>query len=146
MAKISNKSQQMPASAIRKLVPFADAAKEEGVKVYHLNVGQPDIKSPECALEAVRKNTLDHVSYSNSAGLIELRRGLVEKYYRKIGIDIDVRELIVTVAGSEGVNLALQITCDEGDEVIVLEPFYTNYNTFAFMNGITMKAVHTDIR
>ena len=90
MAKISNKSQQMPASAIRKLVPFADAAKEEGVKVYHLNVGQPDIKSPECALEAVRKNTLDHVSYSNSAGLIELRRGLVEKYYRKIGIDIDV--------------------------------------------------------
>ena len=146
MAKISNKSQQMPASAIRKLVPFADAAKEEGVKVYHLNVGQPDIKSPECALEAVRKNTLDHVSYSNSAGLIELRRGLVDKYYKKIGIDIDVKELIVTVAGSEGVNLALQITCDEGDEVIVLEPFYTNYNTFAFMNGITMKAVHTDIR
>ena len=146
MAKISNKSQQMPASAIRKLVPFADAAKADGVKVYHLNVGQPDIKSPECALEAVRKNTLDHVSYSNSAGLIELRRGLVDKYYKKIGIDIDVKELIVTVAGSEGVNLALQITCDEGDEVIVLEPFYTNYNTFAFMNGITMKAVHTDIR
>ena len=146
MAKISNKSQQMPASAIRKLVPFADAAKADGVKVYHLNVGQPDIKSPECALEAVRKNTLDHVSYSNSAGLIELRRGMVDKYYKKIGIDIDVKELIVTVAGSEGVNLALQITCDEGDEVIVLEPFYTNYNTFAFMNGITMKAVHTDIR
>ena len=146
MAKISNKSQQMPASAIRKLVPLADAAKADGVKVYHLNVGQPDIKSPECALDAVRKNTLDHVSYSNSAGLIELRRGLVDKYYKKIGIDIDVKELIVTVAGSEGVNLALQITCDEGDEVIVLEPFYTNYNTFAFMNGITMKAVHTDIR
>lgn len=86
------------------------------------------------------------MSYSNSAGLIELRKGLVEKYYRKIGIDIDVPELIVTVAGSEGVNLSLQITCDEGDEVIVLEPFYTNYNTFAFMNGITLKAVHTDIR
>lgn len=146
MAKISKKSESMPASAIRKLVPFADAAKAEGVKVYHLNVGQPDIKSPECALEAVKKNTLDHVSYSNSAGLIELRKGLVEKYYRKIGIDIDVPELIVTVAGSEGVNLSLQITCDEGDEVIVLEPFYTNYNTFAFMNGITLKAVHTDIR
>ena len=146
MAKISKKSESMPASAIRKLVPFADAAKAEGVKVYHLNVGQPDIKSPECALEAVKKNTLDHVSYSNSAGLIELRKGLVDKYYRKIGIDIDVPELIVTVAGSEGVNLSLQITCDEGDEVIVLEPFYTNYNTFAFMNGITLKAVHTDIR
>ena len=67
MAKISKKSESMPASAIRKLVPFADAAKAEGVKVYHLNVGQPDIKSPECALEAVKKNTLDHVSYSNSA-------------------------------------------------------------------------------
>ena len=113
MAKISKKSESMPASAIRKLVPFADAAKAEGVKVYHLNVGQPDIKSPECALEAVKKNTLDHVSYSNSAGLIELRKGLVDKYYRKIGIDIDLPELIVTVAGSEGVNLSLQITCDE---------------------------------
>ena len=146
MTKISRKSELMPASAIRKLVPFADAAKSSGIKVYHLNVGQPDIKSPECALEAVRQNTLDHVSYSNSAGLIELRKGLVEKYYKKIGIDIEVPELIVTVAGSEGVNLSLQITCDEGDEVIVLEPFYTNYNTFAFMNGITLKAVPTDIR
>lgn len=146
MANISHKSELMPASAIRKLVPFADAAKADGVKVYHLNVGQPDIKSPDCALEAVRKNTLDHVSYSNSAGLIELRRGLVVKYYKKIGIDIEVPELIVTVAGSEGVNLSLQITCDEGDEVIVMEPFYTNYNTFAYMNGITMKAVPTDIR
>lgn len=146
MANISHKSELMPASAIRKLVPFADVAKADGVKVYHLNVGQPDIKSPDCALEAVRKNTLDHVSYSNSAGLIELRRGLVEKYYKKIGIDIEVPELIVTVAGSEGVNLSLQITCDEGDEVIVMEPFYTNYNTFAYMNGITMKAVPTDIR
>lgn len=146
MAKISHKSELMPASAIRKLVPFADAAKAAGTKVYHLNVGQPDIKSPECALEAVRKNTLDHVSYSNSAGLIELRRGLVEKYYKKIGIDIEVPEIIMTVAGSEAVNLALQIACDEGDEVIVLEPFYTNYNTFAFMNGITLKVVPTDIR
>lgn len=146
MTKISRKSELMPASAIRKLVPFADAAKADGVKVYHLNVGQPDIKSPECALDAVRKNTLDHVSYSNSAGLIELRKGFVEKYYKKIGIDIEVPELIVTVAGSEGVNLALQISCDEGDEVIVMEPFYTNYNTFAYMNGIVMKAVPTDIR
>lgn len=145
MLNISNKSQQMPASAIRKLVPFADAAKAEGIKVYHLNVGQPDIKSPVCALDAVKNNMLDHVSYTNSAGMIELRKGLVEKYYKKIGIDIEVPELIVTVAGSEGVNLSLQITCDEGDEVIVLEPFYTNYNTFAFMNGITMKAVPTDI-
>ena len=146
MAKISQKATAMPASAIRKLVPYADAAKKEGVKVYHLNIGQPDIDSPECALEAVRKNKLTHISYCHSAGLPELRNGLVEKYYKKIGINIDPSELIVTVAGSESVLLALEVTCDEGDEVIVLEPFYTNYNTFAFMNGITLKAIPTDIR
>lgn len=146
MAKISSKAQAMPASAIRKLVPMADAAKANGTKVYHLNVGQPDIKSPQCALEAVRNNTLDHVSYTNSAGMIELRQGLVEKYYKKIGIDLTVPEILVTVAGSEAVDVALQVTCDAGDELIVMEPYYTNYNTFCFMNGITLKAVHTDIR
>ena len=146
MAKISEKAVQMPASAIRKLVPFADAAKKQGVKVYHLNLGQPDIKSPACALDAVRNYSQENVSYSHSAGLMELRKGLVEKYYRKIGIDITVDELIVTIAGSESVNLALEITCNPGDEVIVLEPFYTNYNTFAFMNGLTLKAIPTDIR
>ena len=132
MANISLKAQQMPASAIRKLVPLSDAAKQQGIKVYHLNMGQPDIKSPECALKAVRENTLTHISYSNSAGLAELRTGLIEKYYKKIGIDIDMSEIIITIAGSESVNLALQIACNAGDEVIVLEPFYTNYNTFAF--------------
>ena len=146
MAKISEKAVQMPASAIRKLVPFADAAKKQGTKVYHLNLGQPDIKSPICALDAVRNYPQENVSYSHSAGLMELRKGLVEKYYRKIGIGISVDELIVTVAGSESVNLALEITCNPGDEVIVLEPFYTNYNTFAFMNGLTLKAIPTDIR
>lgn len=146
MANISKTAQAMPASAIRKLVPYADAAKKQGVKVYHLNLGQPDIKSPECALEAIHNLAADHISYSHSAGLMELREGLVNKYYKKIGIDIEVPELIVTVAGSESVNLALAITCDEGDEVIVLEPFYTNYNTFAFMNGITLKAIPTDMK
>ena len=136
----------MPASAIRKLVPYADAAQSQGIKVFHLNVGAPDIKSPVNALDAVKNNKLDHISYSNSAGLIELRKGLVEKYYKKIGINIEVPEIIMTVAGSEAVNLSLQIACDEGDELIVMEPFYTNYNTFCFMNGITLKAVHTDIR
>ena len=146
MANISKAAQAMPASAIRKLVPYADAAKKQGVKVYHLNLGQPDIKSPECALNAIKNYKADHVSYSHSAGLMQLREGLVEKYYKKIGINIEVPELIVTVAGSESVNLALTITCDPGDEVIVLEPFYTNYNTFAFMNGITLKAISTDMR
>ena len=146
MASISFKAQKMPASAIRKLVPLADAAKKQGVKVYHLNIGQPDITSPDCALEAVRNLKMRNVSYSNSAGLIELREGLVNRYYKGIGIDIDVSEIIVTVAGSEGVNMALEITCNEGDEVIVLEPFYTNYNTFAYMNGISLKAIPTYIR
>ena len=146
MANISKTAQAMPASAIRKLVPYADAAKKQGVKVYHLNLGQPDIKSPKCALDAIKNFNTDHVSYSHSAGLIQLREGLVEKYYKKIGIDIEVPELIVTVAGSESVNLALTITCDPGDEVIVLEPFYTNYNTFAFLNGITLKAIQTDMK
>ena len=146
MANISKTAQAMPASAIRKLVPYADAAKKQGIKVYHLNLGQPDIKSPQCALDAIRNFNSDHVSYSHSAGLMQLREGLVEKYYKKIGIDIEVPELIVTVAGSESVNLALTITCDPGDEVIVLEPFYTNYNTFAFMNGITLKAIQTDMK
>ena len=145
MVNVSKKSSLMPASAIRKLVPFADAAQNDGVKVYHLNVGAPDIKSPECALEAVRNNTLDHISYTNSAGLPELRKGLAERYYHGIGIDVSVPEIIVTVAGSEAVNLALRIACDEGDELIVIEPFYTNYNTFCFESGIILKAVHTDI-
>lgn len=146
--KISNKTQAMPASAIRKLVPFADAAKAEGTKVYHLNVGAPDIKSPDCALNAVAEKckTLHHVSYTNSAGLIELRKGLVEKYYKKIGIDIEVPELLVNVAGSEAFAQAMQIAADEGDEIIVVEPYYTNYQTYAFMYGITLKAVHTEIR
>ncbi len=146
MPDISLKARQMPASAIRKLLPLAGAAQKKGVKVYRLNMGQPDIDSPKCALDAIRNFKARNVSYSDSSGLAELREGLVEKYYRPRGFKVEVPELIVTVAGSESVNLALQITCDQGDEVIVLEPFYTNYNTFAFQNGISLKAVPTDIR
>ncbi len=145
---ISEKARTMPASAIRKLVPLADAAKAAGTKVYHLNVGAPDIKSPDCAVKAVadRCAGLHHLSYTNSAGLMELREGLVHKYYRKIGIDIEVSEMLVEVAGSEAFSCAMQIAAGEGDEIIVVEPYYTNYQTFAFLNGITLKAVHSDIR
>lgn len=148
MPHISNKATAMPASAIRKFVPLSDKAKEQGVKVYHLNVGAPDIKSPKCALDYVARKCgeIDHVSYTNSAGFIELRRGLVEKYYRKIGIDIDLQDILIDVAGSEAFAMAMQIACDPGDEILVFEPFYTNYNTFAYLYGITLKAVHTDIR
>ena len=138
----------MPASAIRKLVPLSDAAESAGVKVYHLNVGAPDIQSPACAIEGVSKRleTMHHLSYTNSAGLMQLRKDFIEKYYKKVGIDIEVSELLVDVAGSEAFSVAMQIVADRGDEIIVVEPFYTNYQTFAFLNGITLKAVHTDIR
>lgn len=145
---ISEKARTMPASAIRKLVPLADAAKAAGTKVYHLNVGAPDIKSPDCAVKAVmdRCEHLHHLSYTNSAGLMELREGLVNKYYKKIGINIEVSEMLVEVAGSEAFSCAMQIAAGAGDEIIVVEPYYTNYQTFAFLNGITLKAVHSDIR
>lgn len=146
--KISNITSEMPASAIRKLIPFSDAAKAEGVKVYHLNIGAPDIKSPDCAMKKVIDECtgMHHLSYTNSAGFMELRQGLVEKYYKKIGINIEVPELLVEVAGSEGFASAMRIACDAGDEIIVIEPFYTNYQTFAFLYGITLKTIKTDIR
>ena len=146
MAQVSIKAEQMPASAIRKLVPVSDEAKKNGIKVYHLNQGQPDIKSPDCALDAIRNFPLKLVSYSNSLGLIELREGLVEKYYKPLGINLEVSDLMITIAGSEAVNFAIELTCNPGDEIIVLEPYYTNYNTFAFMNGVSLKAISTDIK
>lgn len=138
----------MPASAIRKLVPYAEAAEAEGIKVYHLNVGAPDIAAPACALEAVREKCglLHHVSYTHSAGLAELRSMMAGKYYRRLGIDIDPSEILVTVGGSEAFAMAMQIAAGPGEEIIVVEPFYTNYQTFAFLGGITLKAVHSDIR
>ena len=147
MLKVSARSAAMPASAIRKLVPFSEAAEAAGVKVYHLNVGAPDIKSPDCAIEAARNRipSLLHVSYTNSAGLPELRRAMCEKYYKSIGLDIKLPEILVTVGGSEAFAIAMQIAAGPGEEILVVEPYYTNYQTFAFLNGITLKAVHSDI-
>lgn len=138
----------MPASAIRKLVPLANEAKAKGIKVYHLNLGAPDLKSPSCAMKAVEEycKTAQNLSYTDSAGLIELRKALVEKYYRKLGIELDPSEVIVEVAGSEAFANAMQIVADEGDEIIVIDPFYTNYQTFAYLYGITLTSVPTNIR
>ena len=146
MVQISSRTQALPASAIRKLVPFADAAKASGVTVYHLNVGAPDIKSPDCAINAIKDINFHHVSYTNSAGFIELRRDMIEKYYKKIGIDIDVDEIIINVAGSEAVEFAIQITCDDGDDIILIEPYYTNYYTLAFKHNVNVNVVRTSIR
>lgn len=144
MLTLSKKAQAMPASPIRKLVPFAEAAKKKGIKVYHLNIGQPDIESPKEALDAVKNNTLKVIEYSNSAGNESYRKGLV-KYYQGLGINIEIGDLIVTSSGTEAVQMALAVTCDPGDEVIVLEPFYTNYNAFALQNDVKLVPITTSI-
>ena len=134
----------MPASPIRKLVPYADAAKKRGIKVYHLNIGQPDIPSPKEALDAVKNNQLKLVAYPNSAGNKSLLEGLV-KYYKGINIDIDTSCINITNGGSEALQIALAATCNPDDEVIVFEPFYTNYNTFALQNDVVFKPITTKI-
>ncbi len=144
MLTLSKKAQAMPSSPIRKLVPFAEAAKKRGVKVYHLNIGQPDIESPKEALDAVKNCQLKVIEYSNSAGNESYRKGLV-KYYQGIGINIEIGDLIVTGSGTEAVQLALAVTCNPQDEVIVLEPFYTNYNSFALQNDVKLVPITTSI-
>lgn len=146
MPHLSKSSESIPASAIRMLTPFADKAKAEGVTVYHLNIGAPDIKSPVSAVKAIEDYRFDHLPYSNSAGMIELRQGLVDKYYRKVDIDITPDDILITTAGSEALSFIFHAVCDPGDEILAMEPFYCNYSTLSRMNGVDMKAVHTDIR
>lgn len=146
MPHISNTAEIMPESAIRKLTPYADQAKGDGIKIYHLNIGSPDIKSPEGAYDAVHNYVFDHLPYSNSAGTYSLRNAIVEKYYKRIGINIDINDMLVTVAGSEALTMVFQAACDPDDEVLVMEPFYCNYNTFTLMNRVKLVAVHTDIK
>lgn len=146
MPKISKLYDTIPESAIRMLTPFADKAKAEGVHVYHLNIGAPDIKSPAEAIQALRNYSFDHIPYSNSAGTAELRAALRDKYYGKLGIDLGPDDIIVTEAGSEALSFIFHAACDPGDEVVVMEPFYCNYSTFSAMNGVGIVAVHSSIR
>lgn len=139
MPKISQRAQQMPASPVRKLVPYALAAKQKGIKVYHLNIGQPDIETPETALNAVKNNHLKVFEYALSEGNIEYRTALKD-YYHTLGFtDLTTNNFIVTNGGSEALNFALSTLCDDGDEVIVPEPYYANYN--GFTNAINVKVV-----
>jgi len=140
MPEISKKGRLMPESPIRKLVPYAEEAKKRGVKVYHLNIGQPDIPTPEVALNAVR--TLDHtvIEYSHSAGNESYRRKLAG-YYQRIGIDVDHSQMLITTGGSEAILFALMSSIDPGMEVIIPEPYYANYNGFAISAGITIVPV-----
>lgn len=145
MPRLSNKGERMPASPIRKLVPYATAAKQAGRKVYHLNIGQPDIHSPEVALEAVRSIDREVIEYSNSEGYASYRNGLAS-YYRANGIDITADNIMVTTGGSEALIFAFMTCMDEADEVIIPEPFYANYNGFATMAGMKVVPITTHIK
>jgi len=130
----------MPASPIRKLVPYAEAAKKRGVTVYHLNIGQPDIETPKMALDAVRHFDFKVLEYSHSAGNESYRKKLAA-YYKRAGMEVDYQQIIVTTGGSEAILFAFMSCLDAGDEVIIPEPFYANYNGFAVAAGVAVKPI-----
>ena len=140
MPAISKKGLAMPQSPIRKLVPFADAAKARGIKIHQLNIGQPDIKTPQVALDAVKNNDLEVLAYSHSAGFQSYRDKLAT-YYSNHGIDITSEEIIISTGGSEALLFAMGSVTDPGDEIIIPEPFYANYNGFATASGVTVVPV-----
>jgi aspartate aminotransferase len=144
MPKVSIKGQQMPESPIRKLVPYAEIAKKKGHKVYHLNIGQPDIKTPEVALEAVKKADISVLEYSHSAGF-ESYRTKLSQYYKNHGLPIDTQDIIITTGGSEALLFAMGSTMDAGDEIIIPEPFYANYNGFSTASGVHVVPVISGI-
>ena len=144
MLKPSSRGEQMPASPIRKLVPFAEEAKKRGVKVHHLNIGQPDIETPPIVLDAVRHADIKVLAYSHSAGNESYRKKLVE-YYEKVGIKLDAGEIIITTGGSEAIVFGMMACLDEGDEIIIPEPFYANYNGFAVMAGVKIVPITSHI-
>ena len=137
MLIISNRGQQMPASPIRKLVPYAEAAKKKGIKVYHLNIGQPDIETPPPILDAVKNADIKVLEYSHSAGNESYRRKLVQ-YYKKVGIDVTHEQILITTGGSEAILFGFFCCLNPGDEVIIPEPFYANYNGFACAAGVNV--------
>ncbi|HMI05635.1 MAG TPA: pyridoxal phosphate-dependent aminotransferase [Pedobacter sp.] len=140
MLTISEKGIQMPASPIRKLTPYADKAKAEGKKVYHLNIGQPDIATPEGMLNAIKNIDFNVWAYTASEGTLSYRTKLTE-YYNKLGYNISPEDILVTVGGSEAITIAMQTCINEGDEVIIPEPFYANYNGFACMSNVVVKPI-----
>ena len=144
MLSISHRGRQMPASPIRKLVPYAEAAKKRGVKVYHLNIGQPDIETPLQILDAVRNSDFKVLEYSHSAGNESYRKKLV-KYYNKVGIHVTPGQIIITTGGSEAILFGFMACMDAGDEVIIPEPFYANYNGFATEAGVIVKPISSAI-
>jgi aspartate aminotransferase len=145
MPTLSTKGNEMPPSPIRKLGPFAEDAKKNGKHVYHLNIGQPDIETPKIALDAIRNNHLKVIEYSNSEGFESYRNGLSE-YYINVGIDIKPENILVTTGGSEALLFAFQTTLNPGEEIIIPEPFYANYNGFAVSSGVQIVPVKASIK
>jgi aspartate aminotransferase len=144
MLKPSQRGEMMPPSPIRKLVPFAEKAKAQGIKVHHLNIGQPDIETPAEVMNAVKNADIKVLAYSHSAGNESYRKKLVE-YYSKNGIDINAEQIIITAGGSEAIVFGMMACLDTRDEVIIPEPFYANYNGFAVMAGIKIVPVTSSI-
>ena len=144
MPKISNRGIQMPSSPIRKLVPFAEQAKSEGAHVYHLNIGQPDINTPEIALAAVKNNNISILAYSRSEGSDQYRSKLAD-YYKANQIEVEANDIIVTTGGSEALQFILGSIMDQEDEIIIPEPFYANYNGFSTAQGINVIPVVSKI-
>ena len=144
MLTISQRGQQMPASPIRRLVPYSEAAKKRGLKVYHLNIGQPDIETPKMVLDAVRNSDFKVLEYSHSAGNESYRKKLVG-YYQSVGITVDFNQIIITTGGSEAILFAFMACMDAGDEVIIPEPFYANYNGFAVAAGVKVVPITSHI-
>ena len=144
MLKTSKRGEQMPASPIRKLVPYAEAAKKKGIKVYHLNIGQPDIETPPAILNAVRKADIKVLEYSHSAGNESYRHKLIQ-YYKKVGIDVTPEQIIITTGGSEAIMFGFFCCLNPGDEVIIPEPFYANYNGFAVAAGVNVIPITSHI-
>jgi aspartate aminotransferase len=140
MVELSERARQMPASPIRKLVPFADAAKRRGTHIYHLNIGQPDIETPREMIDAYQHYDQKVLAYGHSAGLPEYRQALAE-YYRRFDIHVDASQILVTTGGSEAILFALMTMCSPGDNVLIPEPFYTNYLGFAVMAGVEVRAI-----
>ena len=144
MPKISTKATIMPASPIRKLVPFAEAAKKKGVKIYHLNIGQPDIETPPSFLNAVKNADIKVLEYSHSAGNESYRKKLCG-YYKEYNIDLDHNDIIITCGGSEAIEIAMLTCFNPGDEIIIPEPFYANYNGFSCAADVVVKPVRSFI-
>ena len=144
MPNISDKGLRMPESPIRKLVPFAENAKKRGIDVIHLNIGQPDIKTPEAALEAIKNFEPKVVAYSHSAGFQSYREGLAN-YYKNIGLNVTHQNILVTTGGSEAITMSLNSIMDQGDEIIIPEPFYANYNGFSTAAGVKVKPISSSI-